>query len=440
MPLLLQIKSNAASGNRTMTEIRASRRQFLKSVAAVAALPTPAVAQGVAPRIVVAGGGFAGATCARALKKASTRLAVTLLEANATYTASPMSNAVIAGLRDLKLQQFGYGGLRSADIDVTISPVTAVDPQRRALTLANGTKLSYDRLVVAPGIDFHWNAIAGYNEAASSIIPHAFKGGEQISLLRQQLEAMTDGSTVVISSPVNPARCPPAPYERASLIAHYLKAKKPRSKVIVLDAKDGFAMQPLFENAWKELYPGMIEWISIADGGVLTSVDVATRTLTTDFDKYKAAVANVIPPQKAGRLAELAGVADHTGWCPVDPMTFASKLQPNVHVIGDAAIAGAMPRSASAANSQAKICAAAIAKLIAGGTPEMPTLTSSCFSLLAPDYAISQRGTYRVVGGQYNEADGGPVVSPITASPDARRGEAEQASAWYEVITGDVFG
>jgi sulfide dehydrogenase [flavocytochrome c] flavoprotein chain len=251
---------------------------------------------------------------------------------------------------------------------------------------------------------------------------------------------MADGGTVVISSPVNPARCPPAPYERASLIAHYLKAKKPRSKVIVLDAKDSFAMQPLFETAWKELYPGMIEWISIADGGVLTSVDVATRTLTTDFDKYKAAVANVIPPQKAGRLAELAGVADHTGWCPVDPVTFASKLQPNVHVIGDAAIAGAMPRSASAANSQAKICAAAIAKLIAGDTPEMPTLTSSCFSLLAPDYAISQRGIYRVVGGQYNEADGGPVVSPITASPDARRGEAEQASAWYSAITGEVFG
>jgi len=251
---------------------------------------------------------------------------------------------------------------------------------------------------------------------------------------------MSDGGTVVISSPVNPARCPPAPYERASLIAHYLKTKKPRSKVVVLDAKDSFTMQRLFENAWKELYPGMIEWISIGDGGALTSVDVATRTLSTDFDKYKAAVANVIPPQKAGRLAEIAGVADRTGWCPVDPVTFASKLQPNIHVIGDAAIAGAMPRSASAANSQAKICAAAIAKLLAGETPEMPTLTSSCFSLIGPDYAISQRGTYRVVSGQYNEADGGPAVSPIAASHAVRRGEAEQASAWYGAITGEVFG
>jgi NADPH-dependent 2,4-dienoyl-CoA reductase/sulfur reductase-like enzyme len=422
-----------------MTEIRASRRQFLKSVAAAAALPTPAIAQG-APRVVVVGGGFAGATCARALKKASPRLAVSLVEANAVYTAPPMSNAVIAGLRELKLQQFGYDGLRAAGVEVAILAASTIDPQGRSVTLASGSKLSYDRLVVAPGIDFRWDAIQGFSEAASATIPHAFKGGEQIALLRRQLESMADGGTVVISSPVNPARCPPAPYERASLIAHYLKTKKPRSKVIVLDAKDSFTMQRLFENAWKELYPGLIEWISIADGGALTSVDVATRTLSTDFDKYKAAVANVIPPQKAGHLAEIAGVADRTGWCPVDPATFASKLQPNIHVIGDAAIAGAMPRSASAANSQAKICAAAIAKLLAGQTPETPTLTSSCYSLIAPDYAISQRGAYRPVGGQYNEADGGTVVSPVAAAPDIRRSEAEQAQAWYGAITGEVFG
>jgi sulfide dehydrogenase [flavocytochrome c] flavoprotein chain len=423
-----------------MTDMRQSRRQFLKSVAAAAAFPTPAIAQGAALHVIVAGGGFAGATCARGLKKANAMLAVTLVEANATYTAPPMSNAVIAGLRDLRLQQFGYDGLRMAGIDVAISAVTAADPQARAVTLANGTKLTYHRLVVAPGIDFRWDAVQGFNETASATIPHAFKGGEQVDLLRRQLEAMADGGTVVISAPVNPARCPPAPYERASLIAYYLKTKKPRSKVIVLDAKDGFTMQRLFQDAWKELYPGMIEWISIADGGALTSVDVATKTLSTDFDKYKAAVANIIPPQKAGRLAELAGVADRTGWCPVDPVTFLSKLQPNIHVIGDAAIAGAMPRSASAANSQAKICAAAIAKLLAGETPDTPTLTSSCFSLIAPDYAISQRGAYRPVNGQYNEADGGPVVSPLSASPDVRRDEARQASAWFDTITGEVFG
>jgi NADPH-dependent 2,4-dienoyl-CoA reductase/sulfur reductase-like enzyme len=423
-----------------MTEIRASRRQFLQSIAAAAAFPAPAIAQDAPPHVVVLGGGFAGATCAHALKQADARLAVTLVEANATYTAPPMSNAVIAGLRELKLQQFGYDGVRAAGVDVAISAATTINPQARSVTLANGSKLFYERLVVAPGIDFRWDAIQGYGEAASATMPHAWKGGDQIALLRRQLESMEEGGTVVISSPVNPARCPPAPYERASLIAYYLKTKKPRSKVIVLDAKDGFTMQRLFADAWKELYPGMIEWISIADGGALTSVDVATRTLSTDFDKYKAAVANIIPPQKAGYLAEIAGVADRTGWCPVDPVTFLSKLQPNIHVIGDAAIAGAMPRSASAANSQAKICAAAIAKLLAGETPAQPTLTSSCYSLIAPDYAISQRGTYRPVAGQYNEADGGPQVSPVAAARDVRRAEAEQAVAWYDAITGEVFG
>ena len=326
-----------------------------------------------------------------------------------------MSNAVITGLRDLKQQQFNYAEIQAGGVAVAISAATAVDPHGRTVTLADGSRLTYERLVIAPGIDFRWDAIEGYDETAAAVIPHAYKGDKQIALLRSQLEAMDNGGTVVISAPVNPARCPPAPYERASLIAHYLKTKKPRSKIIVLDAKDSFTMQRLFEAAWKELYPGLIEWVSISDGGSLTSVDVATRTLSTDFDKYKAAVANVIPPQKAGRIAEMAGVADRTGWCPVEPVTFASRLQPNIHVIGDAAIAGAMPRAASAANSQAKICATAIAKLIAGEAPAAPTLTSSCYSLIAPEYAISQRGTYRPVGDQYNEAEGGPIVSPLAA-------------------------
>jgi len=243
-----------------------------------------------------------------------------------------------------------------------------------------------------------------------------------------------------VTSPVNPARCPPAPYERASLIAYYLKGKKPRSKVIVLDAKESFTMQRLFETAWKALYPGLIEWVGLSSGGVLSSVEVATRTLVTDFDKYQAAVASVIPPQKAGHAAELAGVADRTGWCPVDPMTFESRLQRNIHVIGDAAIAGAMPRSASAAHSQGLICAAAIARLIAGEKPAPPTLTSQCYSLIAPGYAISQHGTYRPVDDQYTEADGGAIVSAQDAPPATRKAEADQADVWFKTITGEVFG
>ena len=197
----------------------------------------------------------------------------------------------------------------------------------------------------------------------------------------------------------------------------------------MLDAKESFTMQKLFEAAWQELYPGMIEWVGLSNGGALTSVDAATKTLATDFDKYKAAVANVIPPQKAGRVAELAGVADRTGWCPVDPVTFESKLQPNIHVIGDAAIAGAMPRSASAAHSQAQICAAAIAALLAGKTPAAPTLTSSCYSLIAPDYAHLAEGHYRPVDGQYAEAEGGPVISPQDAPRAPRQGRGRRGRA-----------
>jgi len=352
----------------------------------------------------------------------------------------PHSNAAIAGLIDLQRQQFGYDKIKSAGVTVISSTATAVDPQARTVTLADGAKLNYERLVVSPGIEFRAGTIQGYDRAAMAAMPPAYNDGAQIALIRRQLEAMEDGGTVVIASPVNPARCPPAPYERASLIAHYLKTKKPKSKVIVLDAKESFTMQKLFETAWQELYPGLIEWIGLSNGGALSSVDAASKTLSTDFDKYKASVANVIPPQKAGRVAELAGVADRTGWCPVDPVTFLSRLQPNIHVIGDAAIAGAMPRSASAARSQAQICAAAIAALLAGKTPAAPTLTSSCYSLIAPDYAISQKGTYRPADDQYTEAEGGPVISSQDAPRSTRKAEADEAEAWYRTITGEVFG
>jgi sulfide dehydrogenase [flavocytochrome c] flavoprotein chain len=424
-------------------KIRTDRRRFLQSAAAAVAASVvgcPAVAQGRGPHIAIIGGGFAGASCARELKRLDNRLQVTLIEPNAVYTAMPMSNAVIAGLRDLQQQQFGYDALQRSGIALVHAAAANVDAHAKTLTLSDGAKLSYERLVVAPGIDFRWSAIEGYGEEASKTIPHVWKDAAQVDLLRRQLEAMHDGGTVVIAVPVNPARCPPAPYERASLIAHYLKSKKPRSKVIVLDAKDSFTMQKLFEIAWKELYPGMIEWVSVSVGGTLASVDVASRTLSTDFDKYKADVANIIPPQRAGRAAEIAGVADRTGWCPVDPVTFESKLQPNVHVIGDAALAGAMPRSASAANSQAKICASSIVKLLKGETPDSPTLTSSCYSLIAPDYAISQLGTFRPDGDQYAEPAGAAIVSPVQASAGVRREEAKKAADWYSAITGQVFG
>ena len=421
-----------------MTIKRTSRREFLKIAGAAAALPMPALAQqGTGPRVVVVGGGFAGATCARFIKRVDPRINVTLVEASRTFTACPFSNVVIAGLRELPAQQFNYDKL--AGVTVALTAATAVDADSRSVTLADGNRLAYDRLVMAPGIDIRWDALPGYNEAAAERMPHAWRAGEQTLLLRRQLEAMADGGTVVMSAPANPFRCPPGPYERASLIAYYLKTKKPRSKLIMLDAKDAFSKQRLFQNAWAALYPNL-EWVPLSKGGKVSAVEVGEMTLVTDFARHKADVANVIPPQKAARIAELAGVADRTGWCPIDPVTFESKLRPNIHVIGDAAIAGAMPKSAFAANSQAKVCAVAVAKLIGGGKPDEPKLANTCYSLVAPEYGISVAGVYRPADGQIKEVEGAGGVSPADAPASIRAQEAVFAHGWFNTITTEVFG
>jgi NADPH-dependent 2,4-dienoyl-CoA reductase/sulfur reductase-like enzyme len=419
---------------------RSTRRDFLKAMASAALFPLPAFAQGGAGRVIVVGGGFAGATCARALKKLDPRLGVTLVEATQTFTACPFSNNVIAGLRDLKEQQFGYDKLATDGVELVFTVATGIDPQGRSVTLTNGARMPYDRLVLAPGVDMRWDALPGYNEAASDRIPHAWKAGAQTLLLRRQLEAMDDGGLVIISAPPNPFRCPPGPYERASLIAHYLKTKKPKSKLIVLDAKDAFSKQRLFQNAWKELYPDFLEWVSLSAGGKVTAVEPESNTLVTDFGRHKAAVANVIPPQKAGHIAELAGVTDRTGWCPVDPVTFESKQQPTIHVIGDAAIMGGMPKSAFSANAQAKVCAAAIAAILRGQAPAEPRLINTCYSLVAPDYGISIAGVYRPKNGQLMDVEGAGGVSVLDTPRTTRALEADFANGWFNAITAEVFG
>jgi sulfide dehydrogenase [flavocytochrome c] flavoprotein chain len=300
--------------------------------------------------------------------------------------------------------------------------------------------VSYDRLILSPGIDINWGALPGYDEAAAERMPHAWKAGAQTLLLRRQLEAMADGGVVVISAPANPYRCPPGPYERASLIAAWLKTNRPHSKLLLLDAKDIFSKQKLFQAGWAQLYPGLLEWVSLSDGGKVTRVDPATNTFETDFGSHKADVANVIPPQRAGRIAVLAGVTDRTGWCPIDPVTFESKLQPGIHVVGDAAIAGAMPKSAFAANAQAKVCAEAVVQLLAGGAPGEPRLINTCYSLVAPGYGISVAGVYRPVDGQLTDIAGAGGVSPFDAPASQRAQEAEYADDWFKTITAETFG
>jgi sulfide dehydrogenase [flavocytochrome c] flavoprotein chain len=417
-----------------------TRRDVVGGIAASAAaltLPSPLFAQSAA-RVAVVGGGFAGASCARALRRIDPKLQITLIEPNRTFTACPFSNEVIAGLRPIEAQQFTYD--RIATEGITIIPQAAIklDPRARVVGLADGTQLSYDRLVLAPGIDLRFDALPGYDEAASAKMPHAWKAGEQTLLLRRQLEAMADGGVVVLVVPASPSRCPPAPYERASLIAHYLTTRKPRSKIILLDAKDAFPQQRLFENAWKELYPGMIERISLSQGGRVVSVDPAANTIVTDFGNYAAQVANVIPPQKAGRIAEIAGAADNTGWCPIDPVTLASKLLPDIHVIGDACIAGGIPKSASSANAEAKACADAVASLIAGKAPPMPKLVGACYNTVAPGYSFSQSGIYQPKDDMFAEIEGS--TSPVDAPREVRQREADNARAWFKTITVEAFG
>ena len=418
----------------------ATRRGFLK-LAGAAGLAAPAVAsaQG-AGRVVVVGGGFGGATAARTLKRLQPGLSVTLVEPNPVYTSCPFSNSVLAGLREMPQQQFGYDAVKAAGVTVAPTSATAVDAAGRSVTLADGTKLAWDRLVLSPGIDFDWGAIPGYDEAAAEKMPHAWKAGAQTVLLRQQLMAMKDGGLVVMSAPANPFRCPPGPYERASLIAYWMNIWKPKSKLLLLDSKDAFSKQRLFQNGWDQLYPGAIEWVPLSKGGKVTSVDPATLTLVTEFGSHKADVANVIPPQKAGAIAAKAGVADRTGWCPVEPVAFESTLQPGIHVLGDAAIMGAMPKSAFAANAQAKVCAAAIVELLAGRPPQQPLLINTCYSLLAADYGISIAGVYRPDKGLLAEVPGAGGVSALNAVGGLRGQEALYASSWFRTITAETFG
>tara|TARA_R110000823_G_scaffold223474_1_gene351630 strand:- start:71 stop:1315 length:1245 start_codon:yes stop_codon:yes gene_type:complete len=402
-------------------------------------LPLPAFAKTRA-RVVIVGGGFGGATAARTLRDLLPSASITLLEPNATYTACPFSNLVVGGTRPIADQTFSYDAVSHSGITVIPEQATSVDPIAKVVTCGDGRILAYDRLILSPGIDFRWHAIEGYDAAAVDRMPHAWKAGPGTMRLRDQLAAMDDGGLVVMSVPAPPFRCPPGPYERASLIANYLKNHKPSSKLLILDSQDSFSKMPLFKEAWERHYPDHLEWRAASQDGRVIRVDPATLTLSTDFEDIRAVVANVIPPQKAGEIAARAGVADATGWCPINATSFESTLQPGIHVIGDATIAAPMPKSAFSANLQAKVCAVAVARLLSEMDAQPTVLANTCYSFITPDEAVSIAGVYSNDGGKFTNIDGAGGLSPIGAGADVRRAEAAQAEAWFAAITAEAFG
>jgi len=389
-------------------------------------------------KVVVAGGGFAGLNAARALKRIAPELQVTLVERDRTYMSCPGSNRVVAGMASFSSLAHDIGnGPDKMGIKVITDNITGINGHRKYITLAHGGSLPFDRLIMAPGIDFRWNAIEGYDEAASNLIPHAWKAGDQTLLLHQQIRALRRGGTVVLTVPDNPYRCPPGPYERASLIADYLKRHNPRAKILILDAKTRFSKQPAFSHAWKTLYPGMIEWVSSEHEGHIDHIDTRHRVVHTEFNKHPADVLNVIPPQRAGKLTTLDDLQDETGWCPVDPLAFESTKISGIHVIGDACIATPMPKSAFSAQSQANACASAVVKLLSGQAPSSPHLINHCYSFVDAKRAISVTGVY---GYRPSTRELEILSSGETATDGNWALEGIYASDWYRLMIEQTFG
>ena len=374
------------------------------------------------------------------LKRLLPSAEVSLVEPNVEYVSCPFSNLVISGLRDLSAQTFRYEALSREGIRIIRAMATDVAATLRTVTLSTGDKLPFDRLVMSPGISFRWDALEGYGESAAKVMPHAWKAGSQTVLLQQQLRAMPDGGVVLISVPPAPFRCPPGPYERASLIAHYLKREKPRSKLIQLNSNTRFSKQPLFTDAWQTHYGTMIEWRGASDFGGVTRVDAGTMQLHTDFDVERGDVINVIPPQQAGEIAQRAGVADATGWCPVNAISFESRRVPGIHVVGDATIAAPMPKSAFAANQQAKVCAIQVARMLSDLAPQATTLANTCYSYTTAETAISVSGVYRSNDGNFQNVPGAGGMSPADNQSGLAAREAIQAVDWFSAITRETFG
>lgn len=410
------------------------RRSFLKLLGAGAGVATaglagcasqPAASHG--KKVVVVGGGYGGTIAAKYIRMMDPTIEVTLIERNDHYVSCPFSNLVLGGMMpDLSKLTVKYDKLATNHgIKVVQAEVTGVDPVAHTVTTSKGV-FPYGRLVLSPGIEFRTDEIKGFNE---NVTPHAWKAGPQTLLLKKQLEAMKPGENVVISIPLVPYRCPPGPYERASMIAMFLKENKPGSKVIVLDANpDIVSKKPLFTKAWKKHYDGIVDY---RPAKKVTEV-VPGAVLVEGIEEVKGAVLNVIPPQKAGHIAHVAGVVGpDKKWCPVNPTTFESTIHPDIHVIGDSSIAGAMPKSGYSANSEAKVCATNIVALMNGKETTELSAINTCYSYLSRKEAVSVTGVYRV-NKEKNVIE--PVPGSVGISPDLSETEAVYAESWLRNI------
>ena len=423
-----------------MTDI--TRRNFsaLAGASFATSLFAPAAFGQAKPRLVVIGGGPGGGTVARYVAKDSNgAIDVTLIEPSKTFTTCFFSNLYVGGFRDLKSLTHNYDKVKKAGVKVVHSLAVSIDRDKKLVVLANGSKVPYDRLAVAPGIDLNRDSVLGYSEAAAQVMPHAWKPGPQTELLVKKLNAVKDGDTIVMIAPPNPYRCPPGPYERASMFAHVLKKKgHKKSRIVILDAKPTFSKQAVFMEGWEKHYPGMIEWQDPKIHGGIKSLDPKTGEVKTDLGAYKAALVNVIPAQMAGKIARDAGLADQSGYCPIDPESMKSKIDTNIFVIGDAAIPGDMPKSAFSANSQAKVAAMIIGAELIKSRAFPARYSNTCWSLIAPDDDIKVGGNFEPGDGKIKAAPG--FVSQKGESADIRKQNYKESVDWYNGIVADIFG
>ena len=418
-----------------------NRRLFMGTgAAAVATLAAPTVfADGHGkPRVVVVGGGAGGATAARYIAKDSKgAIDVTLIEPTRMYYTCFFSNLYLGGVKEFDDLGHSYGNLAAGGVNVVHDWAVGVDRDAKTVSLAGGGSVPYDKLILSPGIDFVEGAVEGWDLSSQNAMPHAYKGGSQTELLKAKIAAMPEGGTFAMVAPPNPFRCPPGPYERVSMVAHYLKANNPTAKIIVADPKPKFSKMALFQEGWAEHYEGMIDWIGEDFGGGEVSVDPAAMTVTIDGEVTKVDACNVIPAMKAGRIAELAGVTDGN-WAPVNAADMSTKADPDIYVLGDASQQGDMPKSGYSANSQAKVCANAVRGALSGSKVFPAKFSNTCWSLIDTNDGVKVGATYEATDEKIAKVDG--FISATGESAELRKATYEESEGWYAGITADMFG